>query len=322
MLDVDEGDTVEVTVFDPVTNIHLGLVSSEEKSILVDVSLVDRARKEKEHLSHAWDIHINAIRNYKHRTIALIHSFFGAGNSNLYGYSTEVGLANNVDFRCLVQPSASVSIRIECGKKRMVVHEEEHRPQCSLGTFSKSAFEYRLKKGAFDPNLAGYWIELNDEEGKQNIKLDRETGDLIIIYDYLRFGCPLEPYKDDSWIPKLVIANAETNYNSSLGAQYNGSFLLIDLFGSTGYTFSRTFRDYGCTHIPMNLTNMTIDWVHRNRMFKIAYGKQTSLSDFTLINNAQKSEDLDNLEYGNQLFIPNAVSHPINIVNRVVSLAE
>lgn len=320
VLDVDETGIVEVSSNDARPNIHLGLVSSEEKSVIVDVSFVDRSkRKEKEHLAHGWDIHIKAIRNFKPRITALVGSFFGAENNNMFGFSTEIGLANDVGFRCHVQPSATVSVSIECQNKKMVAYEQEHRPQCIQGTFSKSSFEYRLKKGEYDPNLAGYWMALNEQEGKDVMTLDRETGDLVIVYDYLRFGCPLEPYKDEKFIPELRIATLDTKYNSSKGTNYNGSFLLIELFGAQGFDFSQKYKDYGCTHVPINITNTTQDWVHRQRLFRIAYGKQTSSTDRDAVQKANTMEDFKKLEFGDKLFVPNAVDHPINIINRVVS---
>lgn len=319
-LDAGEGGTVQVTTFDPRPTIPLGLVSSEEKSIIVDVSFVDRQRGEKDHLSHDWDIRVQALHNYKPRGTALVDSFFGVENSNMFGYYTEIGLANNVEFRCHVQPVATVSVHIECRDKKLVAHEDEHRPQCHKGTFSKSAFEYRLKKGTFNPHLAAYWMALDEQEGKELIKIERDTGDMIIVYDYLRFGCPLEPYKDEPFVPELRVATADTKFNSSFGERYNGSYLIIELFGSSGFSFTQTYKDYGCTYLPMNLTNATIDWVHRQRLFKIAKSRQKSFSAIAEIVNATSTDELDMLEYGNQLFYPGSVDHPINIVNRVVSL--
>lgn len=318
-LDAGEGGTVEVTTFDPHPNIPLGLVSSEEKSIIVDVSFVDRQRGEKDHLSHDWDVRVKALHNYKPRVTALVDSFFGVENNNMFGFYTEIGLANNVEFRCHVQPVATVSVQIECLGKKLVAHEDEHRPQCQKGTFSKSAFEYRLKKGSFDPHLAAYWMGLEEKEGTELIKIERDTGDLVIVYDYLRFGCPLEPYKDEAFIPELRIVTEEKKFNSSFGERYNGSYLIIELFGSSGFSFTETYEDYGCTYLPMDLKNATVDWVHRQRLFQVAQSRQKSFTTLAEIENATL-DDLDELEYGNQLFYPDAVDHPINIVNRVVSL--
>ena len=81
-LDVGESANVEVTAFDVRPNIALNILSSDEKSNTVDVSIEDRKEKSddgtnKEHLTHDWDVKVHAIRNYKQRIIALLDSFFG-----------------------------------------------------------------------------------------------------------------------------------------------------------------------------------------------------------------------------------------------------
>lgn len=322
MLDVDDKGVVHVTSHDAKPNIPLGLLSSEEKSILVDVELVDRKTAENQHLVHAWDIQFTALKSYKSRVEALVDSFFGVENNIMNGFNTEVSLANHLNFRCHVQPASSVSVKIDCFDRKLVAHEDEYRPQCTSGMFSKTIFRYRLRKGQFNPQLASYWIQEEGKEGNENnaFTIDKETGDLVVLYDYLKFGCPLEPYKDDPFIPNLRVVTAQNRFNTSLGLPYNGSFLLIELFGAKGFYFSQKFSDAGCKYVPVNVTDKLLEWIHRQRMFRIAAHKQRTPVDEKTLDEIRTVEELTWLEHGNQRFFPEAVDNPINIINRVVSL--
>ena len=240
----------------------------------------------------------------------------------MYGYHTQISLTNQLEFRCHVQPTATISALTDCRGKRLVAHEDEHRPQCFKGTFSRHVFNYTLLNGSFNPNLVAYWKELDDQEGKQLITLDKETGNYEIIYDYIRFGCPLEPYPEDNFVPDLRIVTPETQYNSSVGEKYKGPFLMIEVFGTRSFYFTKKFSDANCQFAPIDLNDYIEDWVHRKRMFKINLERQQTFASEQEIDSFDGPLDALvhlGLGRGNKLFAHGPVNHPINIINRVVS---
>lgn len=94
-----------------------------------------------------------------------------------------------------------------------------HRLQCSR---FKKHFNYTLKKGKFDRDLVNYWLSKESKQAQPLFKM-LPNGDLEITYDYSRWGCPLEPFRSDPFLPDLrVVENGQVD-----GKPFSGKFILI-----------------------------------------------------------------------------------------------
>ncbi|XP_035710562.1 uncharacterized protein LOC118436488 [Folsomia candida] len=142
---------------------------------------------------------------------------------------------------------------IGCDQKIMLAHEEEYRRQCKE-TFVKN-FEYELERDQFDPDMAAFWLEDDPDFVRMG-----DNGKLLIMYDYTTFGCPLEPYQDDHFAPDLRILTEDMNKNTSLGLKYNNSYILIEIFGASGFKYDKTAKESGCLYPPQRRESLVKEW--------------------------------------------------------------
>lgn len=168
-------------------------------------------------------------------------AFFGSDYNKLNEYSTQISFVNRPNARCHVRPSSLINVQIGCRGKKLVAHEDSYRPQCKL--FRKK-FNYTLRKGKYDPDLANSWIATASNRSRSLYKINSE-GDLTVTYDYVNWGCPLEPFRADAWVPDLRIVD-ETAEDTSTGIRFEGRFVLIGK------------KCLSCTHVPCILSNLHI----------------------------------------------------------------
>ncbi|ODM86961.1 Cation channel sperm-associated protein subunit delta [Orchesella cincta] len=305
-MDIGESKTVKVRVKDDNPLLPLWVFSSDENSVGVKAFL---NRNPDQNLNqHAWVLNITAKPNAKNEeeAEALVDAFFGSDYNNLHDYSTQITLINLPTVRCHVQPSSTIQAEIGCKGKKLIAHEDSYRPQCK--SFRKN-FNYTLKKGNFDPDLANFWIEMDSKQNRPFLKLT-DKGDLRITYDYARWGCPIEPFRNDPFIPDLKIVNETTANDTAKGKRFEGKFILVEIFGATGYSYSQKAGDTyaNCKRIPQDLNELIKRWKYRHRLFEIA----TKRLKFPL----RGSGGNENNVSGNRCFHNRAVKHHFNIWNR------
>ncbi|CAL8113006.1 unnamed protein product [Orchesella dallaii] len=305
-MDIGESKTVSVRVKDDNPLLPLWLFSSDENSVGVKATL-NREPGQVLNL-HSWILDITAKPNVKNEEEAesLVDAFFGSDYNNLHDYSAQITLVNLPTVRCHVQPSSTIQAGIGCKGKKLVAHEDAHRPQCKS---FRSNFNYTLKRGFFDPALANYWLEVDKQQKRPFFKL-LDNGDLRITYDFSRWGCPIEPFRNDPFVPDLRIVD-ETNYNdTSKGKRFEGKFILIEIFGAVGYNYSHLVGDphTNCQRTSQDLNDLVLSWKYRQRLFQVA-AKRLS---FPLIGDKRTFENVT----GNRCFQNEAVRQHTNIWNR------
>ncbi|CAL8118370.1 unnamed protein product [Orchesella dallaii] len=303
-LDIGERGIIEVEVKDTNPFLPLFMFSSNEKSL--DVSTTYGGQTQNLNL-HTWTVHLQAVANEKDKENKekYIDAFYGSDYNTLNEYSAELTLANTPRARCHTQPSAAIDVNIGCKGKRLIAHEDAYRPQCK--EFQKN-FKYRLPKDSFDPDLAKFLAYT--ESGDKNPFIKFIKGDLEITYDYTSWGCPIEPVATDLFIPDLRIVD-ETNYNDSAKAErFTGNFVLIELFGATGFNYELKVNGDICTKKPKRLKDYIQEWKERQRIFSLATNRLKFPIDVP--DGLWTAEDVS----GNPIFFNKAVLQYLNILNQ------
>ncbi|CAG7829717.1 unnamed protein product, partial [Allacma fusca] len=82
------------------------------------------------------------------------------------------------------------------------------------------------------------------------------------------FGCPVQPYALDPYFPDLRTLPIEGSSNTTEGELFNGSFVLIEIFGASGYSFNKKVKEQGCKQAPQTLERMMEEWKVRVEAIK------------------------------------------------------
>lgn len=107
----------------------------------------------------------------------------------------------------------------------MIAHEDKYRPQCKQ---FRNNFNYTIPNGRYDPELVNQWVATSSNQSRPFYRMNPE-GDLVVTYDYAFWGCPLEPFAADRFIPDLRIIDTNTENDTTTVTPFKGEFILIGI---------------------------------------------------------------------------------------------